>query len=526
MADVRQTMAALGLGLVFVPLTSCSLKVKVREDWGALHREPIALGEAARTWSDLKQGKTPTDAGIEAYNRAVLGSVSQAAPKWAAGGQGGIRIRTGGGELPLTVDSTRIPGIALSEQVLPADHVQVRRGLRHQSVVEGIGIPLVVKKPRSDSDPMIPESGLWVPATALLDLDRPGKPVLEVLDPTSVSRLEFGAAGFPLAANYTAAFARDFRDRQFQFQSALALLRFEDYADRIGLYRVTPFHPDKEPCIFIHGINSSPSTWDEVMNRIYGDESIRERHEFWTFGYPTGAPIPYMAAELRESIRGMLAFRAANGARDQRITLVGHSMGGLLSKAMTFSSGDAEWNRLFTVTPDRLDLPAEDREALRRMIYFDAIPEVRRVVFCAVPHRGADIVETPAARLLGGLIQVPTQLLLLSTRILTLSPDALTPEGFEFTRDRLTSLDQLSKKAWTTAEFLNKPLNPGVSYHSLIGNLRGPTVPLGKTGDGVVPYTSSHLEGVASEEVVRPAGHSVHRTEKGTAEIRRILLLP
>jgi hypothetical protein len=135
-------------------------------------------------------------------------------------------------------------------------------------------------------------------------------------------------------------------------------------------------------------------------------------------------------------------------------------------------------------------------------------------------------VETPAARLLGGLIQVPTQLLLLSTRILTLSPDALTPEGFEFTRDRLTSLDQLSKKAWTTAEFLNKPLNPGVSYHSLIGNLRGPTVPLGKTGDGVVPYTSSHLEGVASEEVVRPAGHSVHRTEKGTAEIRRILLLP
>jgi pimeloyl-ACP methyl ester carboxylesterase len=487
MADVRQTMAALGLGLVFVPLTSCSLKVKVREDWGALHREPIALGEAARTWSDLKQGKTPTDAGIEAYNRAVLGSVSQAAPKWAAGGQGGIRIRTGGGELPLTVDSTRIPGIALSEQVLPADHVQVRRGLRHQSVVEGIGIPLVVKKPRSDSDPMIPESGLWVPATALLDLDRPGKPVLEVLDPTSVSRLEFGAAGFPLAANYTAAFARDFRDRQFQFQSALALLRFEDYADRIGLYRVTPFHPDKEPCIFIHGINSSPSTWDEVMNRIYGDESIRERHEFWTFGYPTGAPIPYMAAELRESIRGMLAFRAANGARDQRITLVGHSMGGLLSKAMTFSSGD---------------------------------------VFCAVPHRGSDIVETPAARLLGGLIQVPTQLLLLSTRILTLSPDALTPEGFEFTRDRLTSLDQLSKKAWTTAEFLNKPLNPGVSYHSLIGNLRGPTVPLGKTGDGVVPYTSSHLEGVASEEVVRPAGHSVHRTEKGTAEIRRILLLP
>ncbi len=160
----------------------------------------------------------------------MLGSVSQAAPKWTEGGQDGIRIRTGSGELPLRVDSTRIPGIALSEEVLPADHVQVCRGLRHESVVEGVGIPLIVKKPRSDSDPMIPESGLWVPATALLNLDRPGTPVLEVLDPTADSRLEFGSASFPLAANYTAAFARDFRDRQFQFQSALALLRFEDYA--------------------------------------------------------------------------------------------------------------------------------------------------------------------------------------------------------------------------------------------------------------------------------------------------------
>jgi pimeloyl-ACP methyl ester carboxylesterase len=519
-------MAALGLGLVFIPLSSCSLKVKVRDSHHLLHRDPIALGEAARTWSELQQGRIPSEAAINAYNQAVLASVSQAARDWTRSGRDGLRIRTASGEVPLKIDSSGIPGAALSEEVLPADCVQVCRGLRHPSVVEGIGTPLVIRKPRTESDPMIPETGLWVPATAVLNLDRPGAPVLRVLDPTTESQLQIGTTSFPLAANYTAAFARDFKDRQFQFQSIAALIRFEDYADRIGLYRVTPFHPDKEPCIFIHGINSSPSTWDEVLNRLYADESIRERYEFWTFGYPTGAPIPYMAAELREAIAGMLAFRKTNGAREQRITLVGHSMGGLLSKAMTFSSGDAEWNRLFTVPVDRLDVPEEDREALRRMIYFDAIPEVRRVVFCAVPHRGADIVETPGARLLGDLIQVPTQLLLLSTRILTLSPHALTPQGYEFARDRLTSLDQLSTKAWTTAEFLNKPLNPAVSYHSLIGNVRGALVPLGKTGDGVVPYRSSHLDGVASELVVSPAGHAVHRTEKGTAEIHRILLLP
>lgn len=520
------TTVKLGAALMLAPLMSCSLKVKVREGWDKLHSEPMALGEAARTWSDLTDGRPPDPAAIDAYNRVVHTAVTKAAGNWAGNGAEGSLLRTNAGAVPLKVDTARAPELALATEALPADAVQVRRGLKQESVVAGLGVPLILKKPPSESDPMIPETGLWVPATALLNLNRPDAPVLEVLDPTAGNRIAFGGVSFPLSANYTAAFARDFQERQFQFQSLSALLHFDDYANRIGLYRVTPFHPEKEPCLFIHGINSSPSTWDEVMNTIYGDAAIRERYEFWTFGYPTGAPIPYMAAEFREAIRRMLAFRLANGARDQRITIVGHSMGGLLAKAMTFSGGEADWNHLFRVPPDQLAIPPEDRETLQRMIYFERIPEVRRVVFCAVPHRGAEIVETPGAKLLGDLIQVPVGLVRLSTRIVTESAQALTPQGLEFARDRLTSLDQLSTKAWTTAEFLNKPLQPGVAYHSLIGNIRPAGVPLEKSGDGVVPYASSHLDGVASERVVHPSGHAVHRTAKGIEEIHRILLLP
>jgi pimeloyl-ACP methyl ester carboxylesterase len=222
----------------------------------------------------------------------------------------------------------------------------------------------------------------------------------------------------------------------------------------------------------------------------------------------------------------MLAYRAGRGARDQRITIVGHSMGGLIGKSMTFSSGDAEWNRLFKVPLAQLEIAESERETLRRMLFFEPIPEVKRVVFCASPHHGADIVDHPGAKLLVDLIQVPSQLLILSTEIIAQSADALTPEGLEFARDRLTSLEQLSANAWTTSVFLNKPLNPPVAYHSIIGNSRLPHVPLEKTGDGVVPYRSAHLEGVVSELVVRPSGHSVHQTEAGTEEILRILNLP
>lgn len=513
-------------GAMMLTLTSCSLGVKVREDWSGLRHQAIPLGEASRTWAEMQRGGTPAPEAMNRYNEAVRSSLLQVADNWTEGGDEVSLLKTTDGGAKLRVQSANVPDLAGADEIVPADFVQVRRGLRTESVVTGVGTPLIVRKSRSESDPMIPETGLWVPVTAVLNLDRPTEPLLEFLDPTVRGTIAYGGREYPLSANYTAAFARDFQDRQFQFESLRGLLRFEEFADRMGIYRVTPYHPDKEIVIFIHGINSSPSTWDEVMNHAYGDEAIRERYEFWTFGYPTGAPIPYMAAEFRDAIRKMLAYRAGRGARVQRITIVGHSMGGLIGKTMTFSSGDAEWNRLFKVPLNQLQIEESERETLRRMLYFEPIPEVKRVVFCASPHQGADIVDHPGAKLLGDLIQVPSQLLLLSTQIIARSADALTPEGLEFARDRLTSLEQLSGNAWTTSVFLNKPLNPAVTYHSIIGNSRLPHVPLEKTGDGVVPYRSAHLEGVASELVVRPSGHAVHRTEAGTEEIQRILNLP
>lgn len=524
---LRCQFVSVGLaGAALLSLSACSLKVKVREEWGAASYKPIPLEEASRTWRELKQGRIPFDASLESYNAAVRASVVQVGENWTRGAREVSLLETDNGGVGLKVGAADIPDLAGANEIIPADFVRVRSGLKGRSEVEGVGAPLIMRKPPSPKDPLIPESGLWVPVTALLNLDEPSAPVLELIDPTVRGRLSLGGTDFPLSANYTAAFARDFQDRQFQFKSLGALLQFEEFADRMGIYRVTPFHPDKEPVIFIHGINSSPSTWDEVLNRLYGEESIRRRYEFWTFGYPTGAPIPYMAAEFRDAVREMLVFREGRGARQQRITIVGHSMGGLLSKTTTFSSGDKEWATLFKVPIDDLEIGESERETLRRMIYFDSIPEVKRIVFCAVPHKGAEIVNHPAAKLVGDLIEVPTQLLALSTKILTLSAHSLTPEGLEFARDRLTSIDQLGTEAWTTSEFLNKPLNPSVTWHSIIGNSRLPHVPLEKTGDGVVPYASAHIEGVASEKVVRPSGHAVHRTEEGTEEILRILLLP
>ena len=65
------------------------------------------------------------------------------------------------------------------------------------------------------------------------------------------------------------------------------------------------------------------------------------------------------------------------------------------------------------------------------------------------------------------------------------------------------------------------PIAHGVTAHSIIA-VKGDGPPE-QGEDGVVAYSSAHLEGVASERVVR-SGHSVQSHPEAIEEIRRILL--
>jgi hypothetical protein len=64
------------------------------------------------------------------------------------------------------------------------------------------------------------------------------------------------------------------------------------------------------------------------------------------------------------------------------------------------------------------------------------------------------------------------------------------------------------------------PIASGVTVHSIIAVLGGGPVS-GKT-DGVVAYESAHLDGVASEKVVR-SGHSAQANPETVLEVVRIL---
>ena len=96
--------------------------------------------------------------------------------------------------------------------------------------------------------------------------------------------------------------------------------------------------------------------------------SLRERYQFWTFGYATCAPILYPAHLLRQELRaarGRLDPDGTDPAFDHMI-LIGHSMGGLLAKMMAQDSRSYLWELRSRQPFEKLVGPPEDRATTRR----------------------------------------------------------------------------------------------------------------------------------------------------------------
>ena len=83
--------------------------------------------------------------------------------------------------------------------------------------------------------------------------------------------------------------------------------------------------------------------WRDTIDAVESDPVLRGRFQFWAFGYPTGDPISISALQFRESLAGV--YRLYPQTKD--MVLISHSLGGLLSKMQTISTGRAAWDGVF-----------------------------------------------------------------------------------------------------------------------------------------------------------------------------------
>ena len=405
------------------------------------------------------------------------------------------------------------------------------RGLRNRYRRSGAGVALAASiEPAKESttDPWVPPR--WkVPVTAFLRLDdlapdlAGARGTLEFYDSDQTPTITVASATVPLASDPSAVLAYNLEGAPvWDFEIAgfrRSDLRLAGVSETHGLAFLNPYRPGRIPVVFVHGTLSSPARWAEMANELLGDPRIATRVQLWFFVYNSGTPVLASAAELRAALQKAEHDLDPEGKDPalRQMVIVGHSQGGLLTKAMVVSSGDAFWAAWSHESFEDVNFSPETRALVKNALFFEPLPSVARVIFIATPHRGSLLAENWLGMLARKLTNAPASLAKSALELAMLSDD---PHLFRWRFQIETSIDNMDWSNPGLRTLASLPIAPAVHVNSIIPVESAPI----ETGDdGVVRYQSAHIEPVESELVVLGSGHSALAEPATIEEVRRIL---
>lgn len=339
-------------------------------------------------------------------------------------------------------------------------------------------------------------------------------------DPLATETVHLDGHSFPLAADFTVPVAVMLASTDPEKMGLARLLNPEKYADTARISRLQPYDPDKTVVLVVHGLNSSPATWTPMINSLRANEEIRRNFQFWFYSYPSGYPYMHSAAILRSELDAV----EKKFPLRKKMVVIGHSMGGCISRLLITDVGDKIWMDYFGKPPAQVDMSPETKKLVSDALIFNHRPEVGRVVFVAAPLKGADMAAGWMGKLGAKLVKAPFTFLRASTEVMKM----VTFQSDQTTLKRMpNSVDTLSPNNRFVKTINTFPLSSTIPYHAIVGD-RGKggnkdhTKPV--SSDGLVPYWSSYLPEAKSELIV-PSGHSAHFNPQAIDEVKRILLL-
>jgi pimeloyl-ACP methyl ester carboxylesterase len=403
--------------------------------------------------------------------------------------------------------------------LIPADELDVRGKFVVPRVIrEGAGAALIaVRTPQAPEirQRFIPPR-IYLAVTAVAHFAG-HKCEIEFIDPLATETVSVSGRTLPSEADFTAPLALGLSREHPEKIGFAAMVNPEKFAYTERLIQVQPYDPNKIPVVFVHGLQETPVAWVPMVNALWADPVLRRNYQVCVFSYPSGYPIPYAALLLRRELDAL----DRTFPHHRPVVLVGHSMGGIISRLMiTDSGGDKLWRYFFGKPPAQTKLSPETKALLEEMLIFKPRRDVARVIFMSTPHRGSAIAQNPIGRIGSSLIHRSVRFTSAGREILQAS--VVQEEDPTLLKlNRLpNSIDTLAPNDPFVKEMNTLPMAKGIPYHSIIGDRgRGDTP---NSSDGVVPYWSSHLDGAESEKIV-PSGHGAEYSPQGIAEVIRIL---
>ena len=415
---------------------------------------------------------------------------------------------------------------ATLDAIIPATTVNGNK-LKVHRTTDGLGVPLVGWKKTTPvgqkREKFHLPNGLPYNLTAILAFDPNGQPAWHFHKRWKRDEFDVGTARHTLAADWTAPNALYWRMCELDDLLIQNVILPDRFTEETGVYFVTPYDPDKIPVVFVHGLVSSPDAFKNLINELSPEPWFRENYQIWLYNYPTGNPWTLSAMNFRDKMREACAYARAKGhdRKLNRMVVVAHSMGGLLTRSSVTNPGNVMYDGVFTKPIDDLKVSASTRGLIEKGLLYQPLSEPERVVFMAVPHRGSPMATRGPAVWISKLIRLPKTLTidLLDTTLLA-AGDVLKGED---PTDRLpTSINSLSPVNRSTIALSQLPLPENIAFHSIIGDRGKSDTP--DSSDGVVPYWSSHVSSVVSETIV-PSNHGVPDCPVAARELKRILKL-
>ena len=343
--------------------------------------------------------------------------------------------------------------------IIPADSIVIGGTYFEKRItVPGVGAPVVAigREEKTDFRKSYASRRLYGAATAIIRFQN-HRAQLEFVEPFTTDHVALDGHTLPLAADFSAPLAVGLVHERPERLGLVRLLRPDKYADTARLTRLQPYDPNRTPVIFVHGLQDTPASWAPMVNALRADPEIRRRYQFWVYSYPSGYPYPYSAALFRQELDGI----ARAFPHHKRIVLIGHSMGGMISRLMITDAGDRIWLDVFGKPPAQTPVYGRERQIIEESLIFNHRTDVQRVIFMSTPHRGSDLASNWIGRTAASLVRMP---LMIATIPITAISAATTGHTMSPINRLPNSIDTLSPKNRFVVEVNKLPITPGIPY--------------------------------------------------------------
>lgn len=286
-----------------------------------------------------------------------------------------------------------------------------------------------------------------------------------------------------------------------------------------GIYVIGEMSDTKIPLIMIHGLNSDPLIWRYLTMAVMNDEWLNERYQVWHVLYPSGQPPLYSAMKIRRELDALLA-TIDNPLITREAVFIGHSLGGLITKLLTVSPGDAFWNTTFAVPPEKLEESMS--EDIRDTFFFEPRFTTNTVFYLDTPHKGSALAASAIGYIGSSLVQIPYELKSMFVELLDENGLDIVQSDMQsyLTNTKFKSLDSLKPGHPLMNTLYSMPIQ-GKAY-SIIGSKKETECERREVclllTDGVVTYESADIP-EALERLIVVSKHNSFKSPEAVSFI-------